>query len=108
MRELVKNPSLFFLISVRDPVSRVLSSFYWDLWEKREKKGIEGPNGLWREIFDTFETANDLAEALSSTEEARRILAAKARLEVPIKRSGGQLFQAPSLGMRRPESVAGR
>ena len=78
MRELVKNPSLFFLISVRDPVSRFLSSFYWDRWEKREKKGIEGPNGLWREIFDTFETANDLAEALSSTEEAPRTLAAKA------------------------------
>lgn len=78
MRELVRNPSLFFLVSVRDPIRRFQSSFCWDRWEKRESKVVEDPQGLWKAIFDTFATPNDLAESLSSTDEQRRALARSA------------------------------
>ena len=56
----------FFLITVRDPVGRFVSSFYWDLYEKRMLNDHDGPDGLWKSIYDTFRTPNELAEAVSS------------------------------------------
>lgn len=60
-----------WFISVRDPLSRFVSGFY-----SRKDKGGPGEPRPWNTdeelVYGTFETANDLAEALSSDNSERR------------------------------------
>lgn len=62
----------FYLVTVRDPIKRFISAFYWDLYEKRIINDEVGPKGSWKSIFEAFATPNDLAESLSSSD---RVLA---------------------------------
>jgi len=57
----------FFLISVRDPVKRFISAFYWDFYEKRVTNNKLGPKNVWLDLYNTFNTPNEVGEALSST-----------------------------------------
>lgn len=77
VRDLVANPDVYFLISTRDPIRRFVSAFNWDLHDKRERRGLSGPDGRWANVFEAFPSANSLAEALSSTNQERRMLAVK-------------------------------
>ncbi|QEQ95873.1 sulfotransferase family 2 domain-containing protein [Neptunomonas concharum] len=54
-----------FILSVRNPIQRFISAFY-----SRKRKGRPKYNNEWNsvevQVFTTFETPNDLAEALAS------------------------------------------
>ena len=62
---------MFFL---RDPLTRFVSAFY-----SRQRKGYPRFNGSWkpgeREAFERFQTPNELARTLSSSDRAQRELA---------------------------------
>jgi hypothetical protein len=55
-----------FVILIRDPVSRFVSAFEWDLLEKFIARDKPQDNPLWLPVYDTFDSANSLAEALTS------------------------------------------
>ena len=56
----------FFLVSVRDPIKRFVSAFYWDYYEKILVGDKPGPDDAWKKLYETFPTPNLLAESLSS------------------------------------------
>jgi hypothetical protein len=56
----------FYLLTVRDPVKRFISAFYWDYYEKRVINDYQGPNGIWKDLYEIFSTPNEVAEALNS------------------------------------------
>jgi len=59
-----------YLISTRDPIKRFISAFNWDKYEKTVKNKTR--NLEWIKIYDTFSSANHLAESLTSTDEKLR------------------------------------
>lgn len=62
-----------FLVPFRDPFSRFVSAFEWDLYSKvLTRPGKRAKNRVWQRIFDTFMTANDVAEALSDVDAVKR------------------------------------
>ncbi|WP_341938856.1 hypothetical protein [Marinimicrobium sp. C2-29] len=66
-----------YVISVRDPLSRFLSAFNFDKYEKILKgKGVN--NLLWNQIYNTFDSANHLCESYVGEDEELRQLAHKA------------------------------
>ena len=66
-----------YVVSVRDPVKRFLSSFNFDKYEKIiQGKGVKNP--LWSEIYDTFESANHLCESMFCEIDRLRMLSHKA------------------------------
>lgn len=91
-----------FLIPLRDPCSRFISAFEWDLYSKvltrPEKKA---KNGVWQRIFNMFRTANDVAEALSDTDPKRREMA-----ELALHAS--KLHMQMDLGWYLPPALARR
>ncbi|WP_096788037.1 hypothetical protein [Rhodobacter sp. CZR27] len=65
-----------FIVLTRDPVSRFVSAFEWDLHSKSiGGDGVQMKNAQWARVFRNFQTANDLAEALTSPDDARRQVA---------------------------------
>lgn len=64
-----------FVILMRDPVSRFVSAFEWDLLEKFIAREKPQENELWRRVYDTFDNANSLAEALTSMDAVLRAAA---------------------------------
>lgn len=65
-----------YVVSVRDPVSRFLSAFNFDKYEKIIG-GKGSGNPLWSEIYSTFTSANHLCESLASGDHHLRDLAIK-------------------------------
>lgn len=65
----------FFVILVRDPVSRFVSAFEWDLLEKFIAREKPQDNPLWLPVYETFDNANSLAEALTSPDAGLRAVA---------------------------------
>ena len=57
---------IHWIIAVRDPISRFVSAFYWDLYEKRISTNRPGPKGIWTTIYESFKTPNELAESLTT------------------------------------------
>lgn len=91
-----------FLIPLRDPCSRFISAFEWDLYSKvltRPEKKAQ--NGAWQRIFNMFRTANDVAEALSDTDPKRREMA-----ELALHAS--KLHMQMDLGWYLPPALARR
>jgi hypothetical protein len=72
------DPAAFFIVLIRDPVKRFVSAFEWDLWEKVLSRDEPPKFELWAQIYETFQTANDLAEALTSKDTAARTMADRA------------------------------
>jgi len=93
------DPSCFFIVLVRDPVKRFVSAFEWDLWEKVLSRDAPPKFELWGQIYETFQTANDLAEALTSKDTATRVMADRA-----IR--AGRLHMQMDLGWYLPPHVA--
>jgi hypothetical protein len=56
----------YYLLSVRDPIERFISAFYYDLYSKRIKSNRDGPKGRWKKLYSIFEIPNQVAESLSS------------------------------------------
>jgi len=96
---LAEDPSNFFIVLVRDPVQRFVSAFEWDLWEKILLPETPPRNEQWRRIYETFESANDLAEALTAKEANVRSVATMAM------RSSG-LHMQMDLGWYLPPHIA--
>ena len=89
-----------FVLLLRDPVDRFISAFEWDLHSKsRDGTGRDLKNRVWQKIYDRFKTANDLAEALSSSQHARRDAAQFAMTQ-------SQLHMAFDLGWYVPPLAA--
>ncbi len=74
-RILGNNKDDFYLLTVRDPIRRYISAFYWDFYEKRIKSDSKGPHGIWTEIYNVFQSPNALAEALTSDDGALKTFA---------------------------------
>lgn len=64
-----------FVILLRDPVSRFISAFEWDLLEKFIARDVPQDNPFWLPVYDTFDNANSLAEALTSPDAGLRAVA---------------------------------
>ena len=64
--QLKANTSSYYLVSVRDPIKRFISAFYWDYYEKRILNDLYGPNDFWKKIYEVFTSPNELAESLTS------------------------------------------
>jgi hypothetical protein len=65
-----------YLMSVRDPVSRFVSAFNFDKYEKIVVQNSS--NELWREVYQKFSSVNHLVESLLSTESSHRDIAWRA------------------------------
>jgi hypothetical protein len=65
----------FYLLTVRDPIKRFISAFYWDFYEKRILNDSVGPNGLWKKCYEIFKSPNEVAEALTSKDSTLKDLA---------------------------------
>ncbi|WP_444939900.1 hypothetical protein ACJJI3_12320 [Microbulbifer sp. ZKSA004] len=63
----------FYLISLRDPIKRFVSSFNFDKYEKIISGNCK--NSGWRRIYENFDSANELAEGLLSSDQDVRDLA---------------------------------
>ena len=68
--------SQIYLLTVRDPIKRVVSSFNWDLYEKIIVQ--KSTNLLWNQIYNKFRCVDELACALSSDNKDLKNLAEKA------------------------------
>ncbi|WP_108222578.1 hypothetical protein [Cereibacter azotoformans] len=74
-----RDPSDIFIVLTRDPVDRFVSAFEWDLHSKSvDGDGRRLQNEIWGRIFGAFQTANDLAEALTDPAAGRRQMAVSA------------------------------
>lgn len=69
------NSEHFYLVTVRDPIARFVSAFYWDYYEKRVLNDYHGPDNKWKIYYERFETPNQIAEALTSRDSSLRELA---------------------------------
>ncbi|MEQ1940716.1 hypothetical protein ABMA46_20985 [Mesorhizobium sp. CN5-321] len=98
---LADDPTLFFIVLIRDPVARFVSAFEWDLWEKVLLPEAPPRNEQWRHIYETFQSANDLAEALTAKDAAVRMIADKAM-------RNSRLHMHMDLGWYLPPHVARR
>jgi hypothetical protein len=74
-RVLAGDDNDLFVILVRDPVSRFVSAFEWDLLEKFIAGEKPQDNPFWLPVYDTFDSANSLAEALTSPNASLRSVA---------------------------------
>lgn len=91
-----------FLIPFRDPFSRFVSAFEWDLYSKvLARPGKKAKNRFWQQVFGMFETANDVAEALSDGDRNRREMA-----ELALHSSN--LHMQMDLGWYLPPALARR
>ncbi len=95
-------PQDVFIVLMRNPIKRFISAFEWDLHSKSlNGDGETFKNPRWTKIYQTFRSANDLAEALSSANKARRIWA-----ERSLSESG--LHMQFDLGWYLPPVIANR
>lgn len=78
---LARNDDDYFVILVRDPISRFISAFEWDLWEKIISPPTPYDLEKWTRVYDTFPSANRLAEALTSHDDDLRQAAERAMRE---------------------------
>lgn len=83
----------FYLISLRDPIKRFVSSFNFDKFEKI----ISGKSNYssWQEIYKVFRSANELAEGLISPSQEVRDLAHYALRESKLHMHMGLSWYVP-------------
>ena len=100
-----------YIITIRDPISRFISAFWYD---KHRALTGQGPaitrleERLWTMVFTHFPHPSALAEGLESAQEGTRVLAAKAMS--PQYRShmglGLSAYITPALIQRLPKDKA--
>ena len=74
-KKLKQKNNSYYLLTVRDPIKRFISAFYYDYYEKRLVTDEVGPNGLWKEYYEVFKSPNEVAEALTSQDSMLKDLA---------------------------------
>ncbi|MBK5941813.1 hypothetical protein CCR96_21695 [Halochromatium roseum] len=87
-----------YIIGVRDPVKRFVSAFNWDKYEKficHRNIGKQLPL-LWAEIFNEFNSVNELVESLLARQSRRRTLAWKAITESKLHVQLGLAWYLPA------------
>ncbi|MCK5537011.1 MAG: sulfotransferase family 2 domain-containing protein, partial [Bacteroidales bacterium] len=72
-RILNQNPDDYFVITLRDPIDRFVSSFNFDKYEKTIERKCK--NALWSKIYEEFNSVNELVEAFLSENIKRQSLA---------------------------------
>ena len=62
----------YFLLLIRDPISRFISAFYYDFYKKIIIEDNNGPNGVWKSLYGIFRKPNEVGEALSHNDKKLR------------------------------------
>ena len=66
------SPDNYFLLLIRDPISRFISAFYYDFYSKIMIADAPGPNGVWKSLYGIFRKPNEVGEALSHNDKKLR------------------------------------